>query len=176
MSGRLIASGVTGIPSRIRLAGAQSYRHGPGQRRRGSGSASGRVSCAGRGNARNAVSVATENAARCAVGGAVRRVARGNRARERGSEATNAGRGERKGAWLQARPLCALVGGATAARRRSAPAVRLSTRMTGSHYLTALPERGSGATFTGRAGCELPVRVDVTLPDGGRGVPVLPLI
>ena len=37
VSGRLIASGVTGIPSRIRLAGAQSYRHGPGQRRRGSG-------------------------------------------------------------------------------------------------------------------------------------------
>jgi len=118
VSGRLIASGVTGSTCRPRLAGAHSLT-GTVRGNGGEGLESGLCRAVrSSGNARNAVIAATVLGAPCRQ----RRgapVARGNRARERGSEATNAGRGERKGACLRSRPLCALVGGA---KRRFAEA------------------------------------------------------
>jgi len=117
VSGRLNASGVTGHTCRPRLAGARSLPARP----EGDG---------GAGLASSLCRVVAMVALRWAgrTGEALRRqrrgapVARGNRARERGSGATNAGRGERKGALPRSRPLCALVGGAqrraTGARQR----------------------------------------------------------
>jgi len=71
VSGRLIASDVTGHTCRPRLAGAPTDRHDSGRWRRGSGIVVVPGS-PGRGDARNTVNVTTEEA-RGAVVGAVRR-------------------------------------------------------------------------------------------------------
>ena len=60
VSGRLIASGVTGPTCRPRLAGAPLDQHGSGRWRRESGIVVVPGSFAGRGNARITMNVATE--------------------------------------------------------------------------------------------------------------------
>ena len=114
VSGRLIASGVTGIPSRTVLPGHSltgTVRDNRGEGLESSWCCVG-VQCSQRGERGDRMRRAAPSAARCASSA-------GQPRRERGSEATNAGRGERKGACRRSRPLCALVGGA---KRRAAEA------------------------------------------------------